>query len=79
VQGIENIKVADLMDSVGTSWNWDLIGEIFNDRDKDAIAKLALINREGEDKLIWKFDRQGNYTVKSAYRYAMETLVDNEE
>jgi len=79
VQGIENIRVADLMDSAGIGWNWDLIGEIFNERDKDAIARLALINREGEDKLIWKFDPKGNYTVKSAYRYAIETLVDNEE
>jgi len=79
VQGTENLKVADLMDSNGVTWNWGLIAALFNEQDKAAIAKLALTNREGEDKRIWKFNSQGFYTVKSAYRYAMETLIDNEE
>ncbi|MCH82554.1 BZIP-like protein [Trifolium medium] len=32
-----------------------------------------------EDKLTWKFDSKGNYTVKSAYRFVTETLIDNME
>lgn len=28
---------------------------------------------------MWKFNNKGLYTVKSAYRYTMETLIDNEE
>jgi len=78
VQGTENMKVADLMDSNGSSWNWGLIEGIFNAHDREAILKLSLLNRDKEDKLIWKFNNKGSYTVKSAYRYAMETLVDNE-
>ena len=35
--------------------------------------------QENEDKVIWKFNSKGHYTVKSAYRYAMESLVNNEE
>jgi hypothetical protein len=34
---------------------------------------------EEEDRPVWKFNKKGIYMVKSAYRYAMETLVDNEE
>jgi len=44
-----------------------------------AISNLALLNRDGEDRLIWKFNRHGIYMVRSTYRYAMETLVDNME
>jgi hypothetical protein len=40
---------------------------------------LSLLNRDKEDKLIWKFNIKGSYTVNSAYIYAMETLVDNKE
>jgi len=79
VQGAENMKVADLMDSNGSSWNWGLIKGIFNAHDREAISKLSLLNREKEDKLIWKFNSKGSYTVKLAYKYAMETLVDKEE
>jgi len=45
----------------------------------EAISKLLLLNRDKEDKLIWKFNSKGSYTVKSAYKYAMETPVNNEE
>jgi len=67
------------MEPNGVSWNWNVINGLFHNHDREAIAKMVLLNREGEDKRIWKFSQQGHYTVKSAYRYAMETLVDNEE
>ncbi|RHN48105.1 hypothetical protein MtrunA17_Chr7g0260151 [Medicago truncatula] len=60
-------------------WNWGLIDGMFNERDKGEICKLTITMATEEDKLIWKFNNRGNYTVKSAYRYAMETLIDNEE
>jgi len=62
------MKVADLMDINGASWNWELIVGIFNEQDREAISKLVLLNRDRDDKLIWKFNNQGNYTVKLAYR-----------
>jgi hypothetical protein len=75
-QGMENLKVSDLIEPNGVSWNWNVINGLFNNHDRAAIAKMVLLNTEGEDKRIWKFNQQGHYTVKSAYRYAMETLVD---
>jgi len=77
IQGLENTKVADLMS--GESWYWGIIAGIFNDHDRKAISKLALLNRDGEDRLISKFNRHGIYTVRPTYRYATETLVDNVE
>jgi hypothetical protein len=53
VQGTETMKVADLMDSNGSSWNWGLIEGIFNAQDRETISKLSVMNRDKEDKLIW--------------------------
>ncbi|MCH92813.1 60S ribosomal protein L23 [Trifolium medium] len=33
---------------------------------------------EGEDKVVWKHDNKGVYTVKSAYLFAINTLIDSE-
>jgi ribonuclease HI len=79
LQGGENLKVADLMDEATCTWKWDLINAIFNDRDIREIKKMAAINGGEADHKVWKFNNKGSYTVKSAYRYSMETLVDNEE
>lgn len=78
VHGTEHWKVADMMNVQGTSWNWGIVNELFNDRDKEEILKITIANPEAEDKLIWKFNNKGYYTVKSAYIYAMESLIDNE-
>jgi len=52
------------MDSNGSSWNWGLIKGIFNAHDREAISKLSLLNCDKKDKLIWKFNNKGSYTVK---------------
>lgn len=79
VEGMEIMKVANLMNINGASNKWGLIVGTFNEQDIEAILKLVLLNRVKEDKLVWKFNHKGNYTVRSAYRYATKTLVDNEE
>lgn len=74
---MENLRVADLLEPNRVNWNWGLIGGLLYVQDKAEIMKIAIRNLEGGDKLIWKFNNQGNYMVKWAYRYAMETLIDN--
>ncbi|GAU36460.1 hypothetical protein TSUD_166260 [Trifolium subterraneum] len=78
LQGGEHLKVADLMDAATCTWKWDLINAIFNDRDIREIKKMAAISGGETDHKVWKFNNKGSYTVKSAYRYSMETLIDNE-
>jgi len=68
-----------MMVTQGQSWNCGINNALFNDRDKEEILKVSTSNPEGEDKLILKFNKRGFYTVKLAYRYAMESLIDNEE
>jgi hypothetical protein len=76
---MEHWKVANLICSESKNWKWEDIDLLFNERDREEIRNLALTNSDGADKLIWKFNNKGHYTVKSAYRYAMETLIDNVE
>lgn len=73
------MKVADLLCTERKNWKWEDFEVLFNERDREEIHNLALTNLDGSDKLIWKFNNKGMYTVKSAYMYAMETLIDNAE
>ncbi|MCH82487.1 RNA-directed DNA polymerase (Reverse transcriptase), partial [Trifolium medium] len=80
IQGHENMRVADLMrQGAINSWDWDIIRAMMNERDQQEIARVTLTQGVVEDRMVWRFNNKGIYTVKSAYRYAMETLVDNEE
>lgn len=51
---------------------------LFNERDHAEIRNITSSSPENEDKLLWKFNIKGHYTVKLAYCYVMETLNDNE-
>lgn len=50
---------------------------LFNERDVKYIVAMPIIDEVNDDKRIWSFTPQGDYSVRSAYRYIMETLVDN--
>jgi len=76
---INGLELEDLLSLDGITWNWQSINELINERDRAEIRKIMPSFQENEDKLIWKFNSKGHYTVKSAYRYAMESLVNNEE
>jgi hypothetical protein len=76
---LEHLKVEDLLSSDGIRWNWQSINELFNEMDRAEIHKIMPSLQENENKLIWKFNSKGHCTVKSAYRYGMETLVNHEE
>jgi hypothetical protein len=73
------MKVFDLIDHEANAWRWNLITSMLNDQDKNAIVNMPVVYRGGDDKRAWKYTNKGTYTVKSAYRYAMETLIDNDE
>lgn len=72
-------KVNSLIDFNGGGWNVDLVTNVFSPRDATEILKIPLVNMHGEDKVIWRFDKKGQYSVKSAYRVCMEVLADKED
>ena len=50
-------------------WDEEVLRDIFNDRDKNLISKIALPRREMADSWYWIFEEKGEFSVKSCYRY----------
>ncbi|KAL0007228.1 hypothetical protein SO802_008730 [Lithocarpus litseifolius] len=67
------VKVAQLIDEVTGMWKVDLIRKTFFPHDADLILGIPLSPRMPEDSLIWAWSKNGNFTVRSAYRVALKT------
>lgn len=50
----------------------ELIKDIFMDEEAGAICSLPVCPRANDDKLIWAYTKNGEYTVKSGYHLAKE-------
>ncbi|XP_026459259.1 uncharacterized protein LOC113359908 [Papaver somniferum] len=58
------------------TWNENLIQSLFNHETTTAILNMN-VSTTGEDYLIWKPDRKGKFSVKSAYDTLCVSQVDN--
>ncbi|KAL0417113.1 UNVERIFIED_CONTAM: putative mitochondrial protein [Sesamum latifolium] len=65
--------VADLLDEAG-EWKEGLIQTIFRSEDVGAILGIAA-NTSSPDQLRWHYEKNGRYTVKSAYRLFSQGLI----
>lgn len=73
MKGTEDWLVEDIIDLESKEWIKDLIEELFSDMEADLIFRIPLSLRPSEDKVLWHFDRKGNYNVKSGYNVAWIT------
>jgi ribonuclease HI len=71
----EDARVSSLIHASTASWNSTLIDQVFFPPDAERIKSLVLSNRDVVDKLIWGGERNGQYSVRSAYRML---LVENQ-
>ncbi|KAL6204988.1 hypothetical protein ACLB2K_022254 [Fragaria x ananassa] len=67
MDGLEELKVADLIDPDDRAWQVHLLQELFTQHEVDLIAKIPLSCRAPSDRLVWHFDKRGRYNVKSGY------------
>ena len=58
--------VAELIDKEN-SWKTEVIHGNFLKVDADEILSIPLPRREMEDNVIWHYDKQGRFSVKSGY------------
>ena len=65
---LEENKVESLMVVGAREWDVDLITDIFDDRDRERILNVSLSQRGDEDRLYWKEESSGVFSVRSAYR-----------
>jgi hypothetical protein len=55
--------------------NWKLVREILYDINVEEILRIPLLMSQKRYQIIWRFDKHGNYTVKSAHRVCMERPI----
>jgi len=57
--------VRDLLEGDPIDWNSQLIQNLFLPVGSTQITQLPIIHFEREDELMWMFDKEGNYIVKT--------------
>lgn len=75
-EGMEEMKVADLLVPNDSSWDYELLHELFSERDRDLITKIPIYNRRPHDLWSWTRDKNGVHSVRGGYRSQMEQRVD---
>ncbi|KAH0972719.1 hypothetical protein GBA52_024875 [Prunus armeniaca] len=61
--------VCDLFTS-SSQWNVPLLKDIFWDEEVEAILEIPLVSMASHDCLLWHYERNGMYSVKSGYQLA---------
>ena len=62
---IRDFKVQSLMSEYGKVWNAPIIRQIFNNDNAAAILNTPLYDQVHTDRLVWKAEKNGHYTVRS--------------
>lgn len=67
-------SISDLIDPSTKAWRQDLISHLFDDSTTDAILRTLLFPQVLSDALSWSCERNGQYSVRSAYRIYTEFI-----
>lgn len=76
-EAIKHKMVDVLMNEDRSSWEVNLVKDIFDERDAQLILSIPL-NGTDTDSWFWKYERLGHYSVKSAYAAIKEARTVNE-
>ncbi|KAL5836959.1 hypothetical protein ACOSQ3_014128 [Xanthoceras sorbifolium] len=71
-EDVSNLKVASLISPSSHSWDLAKLDQVFVAADRDSILEIPLSLGDCNDSLIWHFDKNGEYSVKSGYRVAAQ-------
>ncbi|KAL0006567.1 hypothetical protein SO802_008069 [Lithocarpus litseifolius] len=70
----EEVLVSSLINHDLQVWQRDFILAKFNREEGEAICDILLSRRQVPDSIYWKHSKDGNFTVKSAYKVATSLL-----
>lgn len=66
---LQGVCVNNLMKAGSQKWDVGVIENVFNIRDKCLIYSIPLDESVKRDSWYWLWEKDGDYTVKSAYKY----------
>uniref|UniRef100_A0A803Q3L9 Reverse transcriptase zinc-binding domain-containing protein n=1 Tax=Cannabis sativa TaxID=3483 RepID=A0A803Q3L9_CANSA len=69
----KDVKCLLTMD--GKNWDYEIINDLFNDRDKDLILTIPISPSNSVDTWYWSKEVSGDYSVKSAYSLIQDLKV----
>jgi len=75
---LQPYTVGHLINQDEKIWNEPLIRQIFANETAQNILNTPLHQQVQRDKLVWNVERNGCYSVKSAYRICIEDIINNE-
>lgn len=75
--GFEDATVSDLFIPNTRSWDVGFLNEFFYVDDVNRILRTITSPATTEDKLIWHFNKNGVYSVCSAYKLGASLTVDD--
>ncbi|KAL0011083.1 hypothetical protein SO802_006191 [Lithocarpus litseifolius] len=67
--------VSSLINNRSATWKSKVVKHVFLQHEADAILSIPLSQYLPEDKLVWVGTQNGMFTVLSAYKLAMESLL----
>ncbi|GAU38731.1 hypothetical protein TSUD_208420 [Trifolium subterraneum] len=76
---LNNLTVADLLHHNAKEWDSGLIRGLLNDDIADKILHTPLLESVQNDKITWQHEKNGLYTVKSAYRFCISTIPGRDQ
>ncbi|KAK8569111.1 hypothetical protein V6N12_007643 [Hibiscus sabdariffa] len=65
---IEPFRAKEVWHAVKATWKVDILESLFDEVHVNKIRAIPLSKTRLQDKLVWRYDGLGSYTVKSGYR-----------
>ena len=73
---VQGFTVQSLMSAQRKEWNTPLVRHVFSHDIADVILHTPLFEQVQTDHLVWKAERNGCYSIRSAYRLYVEEMID---
>lgn len=72
---LQSYSVGHLIHQDTKTWNEEFVRFIFEAGTSQQILDTPLFLQVNEDKMVWKPKKNGQYSVRSAYRVCVEEIV----
>jgi hypothetical protein len=70
-------SVQSLINTATKTWNRDFVQQVFTPAHSLAILNTPLVDQVADDRLIWKVEKNGYYSVRSPYRLCVDVLINS--